>query len=141
MYKRQILGAFIVGVVKLLFVSVCVCALNVTSSSPVSKGNVIVLSAANSDTATTYWWSALVSFICGVVDIGLVSVLFGRVLVLESSKTFLLAFGNTICLSAVGSVNIKVVSCESAVAPSKVTLPSPKDILVVSALGSPPNLV
>ena len=36
--------AFNVGVVSDLLVSVCVCALNVTSSSPVSKGNVIVLS-------------------------------------------------------------------------------------------------
>ena len=61
--KPEILGAFILRLLNFYVVSVCVCALNVTSSSPVSKGNVIVLSADNSDTATTYWWSALVSFI------------------------------------------------------------------------------
>ena len=93
--------------VKVLFVNVCACALKVNSSAPVNKGNVTVLSAASSDTATTYWWFALVSFICGVVNTGLVRVLLVSVLVLESNKILPLAFGNTICLSTVGSVKIK----------------------------------
>ena len=60
--------------------------------------------------------------------IGDVSVLFVRVLVLESSKTLPLAFGNTICLSPVGSTTTKVVSCASTFAPSNLIYPAPAPV-------------
>ena len=53
---------------------------------------------------------------------------------LESSKTLPLAFGNTICLSAVGSTTCKVVSCASAVVPSNLINPVAESLKVILVL-------
>ena len=62
-----------------LLVNVEAWASKVNWSLPVNNGRVTVLSAANSDTATTYWWFADVSLNCGVVNTGLVKVLLVKV--------------------------------------------------------------
>ena len=46
-----------------LFVSVCACAMNDSSSLPVSRGKVMVRSAVSSETAKMYWWFDEVSLI------------------------------------------------------------------------------
>ena len=56
-------ASFSFGEVKVLLVKVCSCALKVNSSFPVSNGMVTVRSAVSSETAKSYVWSPVVSFI------------------------------------------------------------------------------
>ena len=58
-------------------------------------------------------------FKTALVRVGVVRVLFVSVSVFVKSETVPVTFGNVIVLSAVGSVTTNVVSCASAVAPSK----------------------
>ena len=62
-----------------MFVRVWEWSLNTNSSFPVKSGKVIVLSADKSLTAKVYVWSEPPSFIFGVVNVGLVIVLFVNV--------------------------------------------------------------
>ena len=76
------------------------------------------------------------AFIVGVLTVGLVSVLFVRVLVLESNTTLPLAFGSTIWLSPVGSTTCKVVSCAFAVVPSNLINPVAESLRVILVLNA-----
>ena len=71
------------NVLIVLLVSVCAWFSNTNVSLLVNRGNVTVLSDVSSDTSKTYWWSADVSFICGVIKIGDVSVLLVNVSVVD----------------------------------------------------------